>query len=338
MKRYLFLGSMIFVLSLLSSGILASDPLDYKVIYQNRWTHDEQIRNVKTTVLSQANLKFRIESEYVDDSSDTAKAMLNVWIVRLDKHVTWRLNASKNICLEQPYDESRMGRSFYISEERRAHLKKVGEEKILGYPCEIFTDSGISSAKYWISKEHSILLKAEYEQDGVKYTSEATELSFEPQDNSAFDVPQDYKMLRIMSKEELDNLPPVTLKDIHAAFFKEYASFQLSPGPGRAVRTLTLAEIEILKDSFLNGSHLEEISNETLSTIANQKTPAVFTIKWTERESGSFWFSNGYIYISKMSVFHNELDERYFDVNWVKKFIQGAYRFKPSSAITKLLK
>lgn len=339
MKRIVFWGSVIFTLSLMTSGIFAANPLDYKIVYRNQWVHDHEHHNIKTTVLSQANLKYRLESEAADDTKEAAKPTSSVWIVRLDKHVTWRLDSTKNVCIEQPYDENRMGRSFFISEERKGHLKKVGEEKILGYPCDVFTDDTTSSTKYWLTKEHSILLKAESDLNGDKYISEATELRFEPQDDAAFDLPQGYKMLKIMSKEELEKLPPVTLKEIESSFFQQYEFLHLSQTPDGTSRKLTAAEVDLLRNSFKNGSLLQEISNENLSVIANNQSNVVFTIEWSGKELGHFWYdkSSGYLYISKMSVFHTELKERYFDLNWVKKFVQGAYRFKPGNEFSKLL-
>ncbi|HEX2954614.1 MAG TPA: hypothetical protein VHR47_11620 [Bacillota bacterium] len=339
MKKVVFRGSLLILLALFCSGIFAAEPVDYKIVYRNQWTHDNETRIMKTTVLSQANLKFRLESESVDESKDNAKPTPTVWIVRLDKHLTWRLDSSKNFCTEQPYDETRMGRSFFISEERKGHLSKNGEESILGYPCDIYVDDAATPAKYWISKEHSILLKAEYDLNGSKYISEATELKFEPQESTAFDVPQGYKMLKIMSKEELDKLPPITLAQIDTSLFSQYESLRISPKTNGESRILTAAEIEILRNSIKNGSQLAEIPNESLSLITTDPSNAVFTIEWSGKEIGNFWFNktNGYIYINKMSVFHNDLKERYFDVNWVKKFVQGAFRFKPSADLLKLI-
>ncbi len=126
-----------------------------------------------------------------NDISKTSKKLLRIFITRYDKKVTWELNLINKTYREMPLSQDELqNNGKFFAQTNKDVLSKIGEEKILGHICDIYT---LSSEKYWISKEYNLILKTE---DGDGNTdSEAIELRFERLDDSLFEVPQDFSKL-----------------------------------------------------------------------------------------------------------------------------------------------
>lgn len=129
-----------------------------------------------------------------NDISKTSKKLLKIFITRYDKKVTWELNLINKTYREQPIsqDEIQNNGKFFV-QTNEDELTKVGEDKILDYPCNVYT---LSSEKFWISKDYNLILKIEQD-DGNNNKSgfEAIELRFERPDDSLFEIAQNFSKL-----------------------------------------------------------------------------------------------------------------------------------------------
>jgi hypothetical protein len=105
-------------------------------------------------------------------------------------------------------------------------------------------------------------------------------------------------------------------------------------------RELTTDEVKIIRDSFISGSDLAEVTNKELSEVWKIDENPTFILKCSGNQVCNFWYDkvSGYIYVDKSDVFHEEWKEHEMDVKWLKKYNRGAYRFKPSQEFVKILK
>jgi hypothetical protein len=268
---------------------------------------------------------------------------ISVSIMRLDKQVIWALDSKNQICREQPIIQNNKNKSPISSiEGLKSKLTKIGEEKILNYDCDVYTSSSKYPSKYWFSKDYDLILKTETGAEGNKSICEAIDLHFEKQDDSLFEIPQGFKVikLKITPQEEIDKQPPVTLSDIEKSLFSKMESIKLSLSEYAEFRDLTADEINILRRSFALGTNLEEVPNKEVEKISMNHENPVFILEWSKNQMCNFWYDkeNGYIYVDKYQVFHEEREEHEIDVNWLKKYADGGYQFKPSQEIEKIIK
>lgn len=205
MKRIL----LTFIMAILIFGtIFAENSMNYILVCQNysikngkteqyiSKTYRQGINKKRTEieVEAQVNSQTLIVSEgkiTSNDISKTSKKLLKIFITRYDKKVTWELNLINKTYREQTIsqDEIQNNGKFFV-QTNEDKLTKVGEDKILGYLCNVYT---LSSEKYWISKDYNLILKIEQD-DGNNNKSgfEAIELGFERPDDSLFEIAQDF--------------------------------------------------------------------------------------------------------------------------------------------------
>lgn len=337
----------IFLGLIIIGNAFAAKPTDYLIIYQNTFNLQGKSNQSLTKIFCQESTKFRVESETLfnkeTNGEKTSGKSLSVSILRLDKQVQWLFDSENKTYREIPISQKTLENnpSFWF-QSWKSKLTKISEEKILGYNCDVYVSSSKYPSKYWFNSGYNLLLKTESGIDANKTTCEAIELHFEKQDDSLFEIPRDYQIMKqkISSIQELDKQPPVTLTDIEKLLFADMESVKLRLSKNDKFRDLTSDEIIILRNSFISGRELGEASKQETEPISNDYQNPVFLLEWSGKQQCDFWYdkASGYIYVEKCQVFRKEWKNHEFDFKWLKKYINGGYRFKPSPEIEEIIK
>jgi hypothetical protein len=344
MKKILMILILVFIIA---GNTLAMNPVDYLIVYQYSLIQDGKTDKSISKIYCQGNTKVRMEMENFfwkkTNGDEVSSKSLSISIIRLDRKVNWLLDLEKKICRELPITPQSLNKNpNYSLQNWKNKLTKIGEEKFLNYDCEVYTSIGSYPSKYWFSKDYNIMLKTESEIEGNKSIIEAVELRFEKQNDSLFEIPQDYEVikLKVTTQEELDKQPPVTLSDIEKSLFADMKSLQIGLSKFGRFRELAADEIKIIRDSFISGSDLAEVTNKEISEVWKINENPTFILKCSGNLVCNFWYDkvSGYIFVNKSAVFHKEWKEHEMDFKWLKKYAQGAYKFKPSKEFEIILK
>lgn len=198
MRKYLFL---LFVIVSINSFIICygnlSQPLDYAVTYfKETILSDGTKLTYITNFFSKENKMFRYE--IISKKNDSEKPNVSlIEIKRLDLNIIQKLEPKEKKCIEQQLTpETSTPPLIAWWEKAKANSEKIGEEKILDYDCDKFIDKDNPKHIFWFTKDTSILLREENDRENYKYTAIAKELKFETQDDSLFEVPKDYTIIK----------------------------------------------------------------------------------------------------------------------------------------------
>jgi len=329
---------------MIAGDAFAVKPMDYLIVYENSFIQNGETEILISMIYCRDGKKYRIESESSskDNIDGTYSKSLSVSIILLDAKVNWLLDLKNKICRELPVTKQNLDKNSNLSfQNLKNTLTKVSEEKILNYNCDVYISEKYP-LKYWISKDYDLMLKTESGVEGNKIISEVIDLRFEKQDDSLFEIPQDYKIikLKVTSQEELDKQPPVTLLYIEKLLFEDMNALTLRFPKIDKSRDLSKDEVKALKNSIISGSDLKEVTNKEISEVWKKDENLVFILEWPEKQICNFWYdmSTGFLYVNKLDVFHKELKEHEMDYKWLTKYAEVAYKFKPSKEFEKILK
>ena len=185
-KGICLLLSFLLCLSVLGMTVSAATP-DYVATYQ--LTIGKEIQTHKFFIHDNGN-KFRLEIK-------TREAEM-ITITRLDKKVTWLLMPESKTYMEQAFDPNAW-KDYQCDENFLAtKAKKIGEETILGYKCDIYNyKEGSDNITISVSQKEKILLKSIVESGKKKAVMEAKEVKIGKLDGSLFEIPAGYQQFNL---------------------------------------------------------------------------------------------------------------------------------------------
>lgn len=117
-----------------------------------------------------------------------------VTITRMDKKVTWLLMIEAKMVMEQTFDPNAWSKYQYDENFLTNNAKKIGEETILGYKCDIYNyKTGSDNFTVSVSQKEKILLKSKVDSKKNKMVMEAKEVKVGKLEDSLFEVPPGYQ-------------------------------------------------------------------------------------------------------------------------------------------------
>lgn len=140
-----------------------------------------------------------------DNAESQAKDINNIEphtieILQKDKDLVWTLNPEYKIYTEVTLRQDSWERSITgLLVNSFPDLKKTGEMKLLGYPCDVYESVQKSPENTWTNilvaaQGLGVVLKTELLQNGkLVQTMEATEFSMEKPAASLFEIPDGYQ-------------------------------------------------------------------------------------------------------------------------------------------------
>ena len=174
---FILIGLFLFTLTSYAN----SGPVDYYGVYEIK------INNEKITykMFCQRGIKLRMEMDSPLGNSIT--------IIRVDKKAVWNLMPDEKMYIDMPLNDE-MVQSYQPSEDFVKDKKKIGEEKILGYNCNIYQYSeDKSKITMWLAQDTFIMIKSEINDGNETTIIEAKEIQLKKQPNSLFELPSDFK-------------------------------------------------------------------------------------------------------------------------------------------------
>lgn len=170
---------------LLSSALVwAAQPQDYTLTY----VHQEPKMTVKYYL--QDDLKLRID--YLSPNGTAGMSR----IFRKDKGLVWTLYSFSKQYQEQPFEPGAwdMVKGGFTFEWDKDKCQKIGETKLLNYPCEIRQlEKGGKTTIAYIAQGMNVVLKAENkENDKTMLIMEATDFRLGKAAATLFEIPAGY--------------------------------------------------------------------------------------------------------------------------------------------------
>lgn len=339
MKRSLLV---IFLVLLVSSICYSAEKISFFISYNMIFQGQKSVMRI----YSQAGEKVRFETEStiksVVDGVKSEKINISSTIYRIDKGISYVLNDYDKVAYEQKLSEKELllVKSF-TGECTVNQYKKIGESIVLGHACEGYLYEGKYKVIDWVSKEHNLILRMENGEGDLKTITEATELKFDRPSDNLFEVPSNYRIVQtvITSEEDLKREPPVTLDVIQGLLFENLISINIHM-PETKFRELSKKEIDIFRIAIKNGTGLQETNNSEIYKVSSNQANVGFDLTWAGNVGCNIWYDNasGFMYVDKVNIHRKDQEKHKFDTRWIKKYLMGAYKFKPSKEIMKILK
>ena len=131
----------------------------------------------------------------------------------------------------------------------------------------------------------------------------------------------------------------VNLEAIGELIFDDVEILTLSKDFPRNSYALSANEIEILRNSILNGSELSEYSEDITPKYFNGGF-AVFHITKVNKSGGTLVYekTSRYMYVRKVLVHDKHKKDYEKRQSLFNKYLMGVYKFRPSDEIEKLVK
>lgn len=336
MRKYLFL---LFVIVVINSCITCygnlNQPLDFAVTYYKEMILSDGTKLTSTSKLfCKENKMFRYEIISKVNGREMPSVSL-IEIKRLDQNLIQKIEPKEKKCIEQQLTpETSFPPLIGYWEKLKANSEKICETKILDYDCEKFQEKDNPKHVFWLTKGTGILLREEEDCKNYKYTTIAKELKFEILDNSLFEVPKDYTIikLRLSTDEDLKKVPPLTPSLLGELLLEGVETGILLKGED--ISLLSKEKIQILKKSITNGTNLKEVAEKIFFEKRNEQNPAIFLIG-----AGiiNYDHASGYLYIEKRDIYRKTEEQHYYDEKWKKKFLSDGYMIKPSEEIRQII-
>ncbi|NLY76332.1 MAG: hypothetical protein GX075_13700 [Firmicutes bacterium] len=220
----------------------------------------------------------------------------------------------------------------------KAESEKICETRILDYDCEMFQKKDDPEHVFWLTKDTGILLREEMEFENGKHISIAKELNFEILDDSLFEIPNDYTILKLKlsTDEDLQKAPPLTmqnvqeflLKGLHIVFLIKEENLEL----------LSANKTQLLKESILTGMDFKEVTYTEINEKEAIKSNPQFLITTDNNIAFLIYdIATGYLYIRKKDIYQKNEADHYYDEKWRNKFLMGGYKIKLSEEFRQII-
>jgi hypothetical protein len=339
MKRTLLV---ILLMLLLSNICYSTEKMSYFISYDMTFRGKTSIMRVYCQNSERVRIEFESTIEKVINGVKGSETSISSTIYHINKDTSIILDDHAKVAYEQKLSEKNLLLlKNFTGEAVVTQGKKIGEDVILGHPCDGYLFEGKNKITNWVAKENNLILKFEQGEGDFKTITEAKEYKLEKLSDNLFEVPSNYRVVQtvISSEEDVKKEPPVTLDLIQGLLFENVDSISILL-PEKEFRKLSKEEINILKIAIKNGTELQETNNREVFTVSSSSTKIVFDLSWVGNTGCNIWYdkASGFLYVNKVDVHRRDQEKHKFDSRWIKKYLVGAYKLKPSEEIMKVLK